>query len=69
MMSLSWIITSMLLIFLILIHNPKAQNVAGQTQLFVSTRSSEATLNKLTWMLIIMFFSLATYMAIINKLE
>jgi protein translocase SecG subunit len=52
-----------------MIHNPKSQGISGQNQLFVSTRSSEANLNKFTWLLIGIFFSLAVYMAVINKLE
>jgi protein translocase SecG subunit len=69
MTSFFWIVNSIILIFLIMIHNPKAQNVGGQNQLFVSTRSSEANLNKLTWLLISIFFSLAIYMAVMSKLE
>jgi preprotein translocase subunit SecG len=52
-----------------MIHNPKAQGMGGQNQLFVSTRSSEANLNKITWLFILIFFSLAIYLAIIGKLE
>jgi protein translocase SecG subunit len=69
MISILWIINSTLLIFAIMIHNPKSQGISGQNQLFVSTRSSEANLNKFTWLLIGIFFSLAIYMAILNKLE
>jgi protein translocase SecG subunit len=69
MISILWIINSILLIFAIMIHNPKSQGISGQNQLFVSTRSSEANLNKFTWLLIGIFFSLAIYMAILNKLE
>jgi protein translocase SecG subunit len=69
MISILWIINSILLIFAIMIHNPKSQGISGQNQLFVSTRSSEANLNKFTWLLIGIFFSLAVYMAVINKLE
>ena len=68
MMTFLWVITSIILIFFIMIHNPKSQSVGGQNQLFVSTRSSEASLNKLTWLLILVFFSLAIYMAITNNL-
>lgn len=69
MISIFWIIISILLICTIMIHNPKSQNVGGQNQLFVSTRSSEANLNKFTWLLITVFFSLAIYMATMNKME
>jgi len=69
MISFFWITNSILLILAIMIHNPKAQGMGGQNQLFVSTRSSEANLNKITWLFILIFFSLAIYLAIIGKLE
>ncbi len=69
MISTLWIVNPLFLIIAIMIHNPKSQGISGQNQLFVSTRSSEANLNKFTWLLIGIFFSLATYMAILNKLE
>jgi preprotein translocase subunit SecG len=37
MISILWIINSILLIFAIMIHNPKSQGISGQNQLFVST--------------------------------
>lgn len=64
-----WIINCIALIFAIMIHNPKSQGMGGQNQLFASTRSAENTLNKTTWALITTFFSLTTYLAIINKVE
>lgn len=69
MISFFWITNSILLILAIMIHNPKAQGMGGQNQLFISTRSSESNLNKITWLFILIFFSLAIYMAIIGKLE
>lgn len=69
MISFFWITNSILLILAIMIHNPKAQGMGGQNQLFVSTRSSEANLNKITWLFILIFFSLAIYLAILGKLE
>lgn len=69
MTSFLWIINSILLILAIIIHNPKSQGISSPNQLFVSTRSAEANLNKITWLLILVFFSMATYMAIISKLE
>jgi preprotein translocase subunit SecG len=64
-----WIISSIALIFAIMIHNPKSQGMGGQNQLFANTRSAEANLNKVTWGLITTFFSLTTYLAITNNLE
>lgn len=69
MTSFLWIINSIFLILAIIIHNPKSQGIGSPNQLFVSTRSAEANLNKITWLLIVLFFSLATYMAIVSKLE
>jgi len=64
-----WIINSIALIFTIMIHNPKSQGMGGQNQLFASTRSAEANLNRVTWALITTFFSLTIYLAITNKLD
>lgn len=69
MISTLWILNSIVLILAIMIHNPKSQGMSGQNQIFVSTRSSEATLNKITWILIFVFFSLATNMAMGNNLD
>lgn len=69
MITILWIIISILLIFAIMIHNPKSQGIGGQNQLFVSTRSSEATLNKVTWCLIGLFFSFAIYIAIVGNID
>ena len=52
-----------------MIHNPKSQSMGGQNQLFGNTRSAEASLNKVTWILIGTFFSLTTSLAISNTLE
>lgn len=68
MVEFIWSINSIALIFTIIIHNPKAQGMGGQNQLFTSTRSSEATLNKVTWFLIYSFFSLTTYLGIFNNI-
>jgi preprotein translocase subunit SecG len=64
-----WTINSLALIFAIIIHSPKSQGMGGQNQLFGSTRSAEASLNKITWLLISTFFFLTVYLAISNTLE
>lgn len=69
MIQILWIISCIALIFAIMIHNPKSQGMGGQNQLFASTRSAEANLNKITWGLITTFFFLTTYLAIQNKLD
>lgn len=63
MIKFLWFCSSVILIFCIMIHNPKSQGMGGQNQLFTSTRSAEANLNKVTWGLIILFFSLTTYLS------
>ena len=69
MVQLVWTLSAVALIFAIMIHNPKSQGMGGQNQMFASTRSAEATLNKVTWTLIGTFFSLTTYLAIYNSID
>ena len=64
-----WTLSSLALIFAIMIHNPKSQGMGGQNQMFANTRSAEANLNKITWLLILTFFSLTIYLAIYNKIH
>jgi preprotein translocase subunit SecG len=64
-----WILCSVLLIGSIMIHNPKAQGMSGQNQILNGTRSAEETLNKVTWILITIFFLLTIYLATINKID
>jgi preprotein translocase subunit SecG len=52
-----------------MIHNPKSQGMGGQNQILNGTRSAEETLNKVTWTLITIFFSLTTYLATVSKLD
>nr|BDA97904.1 preprotein translocase SecG subunit [Chroomonas collegionis] len=69
MIQILWMVTSLALIFAVMVHNPKSQGMGGQNQLFASSRSAEATLNKVTWGLVTTFFSLTTYLAIYNKID
>jgi preprotein translocase subunit SecG len=69
MVQLIWTFSAMALIFIIMIQNPTSQGMAGQNQFFASTRSTEATLNKITWTLIGTFLSLTTYLAIYSKID
>jgi|TARA_B100000497_G_scaffold9215_1_gene9974 preprotein translocase subunit SecG len=52
-----------------MIHNPKAQGMAGQNQILNGTRSAEETLNKVTWTLITVFFLLTIYLATLSKID
>jgi preprotein translocase subunit SecG len=69
MIKFLWFGGSLMLIFSIMIHNPKSQGMGGQNQLFTSTRSAEANLNKITWILIILFFSLTTYLSVYTNIN
>jgi preprotein translocase subunit SecG len=57
-----WSVLSVSIIFLVLLHSPKGDGVAGiggQAQMFSSTRTAEASLNRLTWGLTIFFLALS----------
>jgi preprotein translocase subunit SecG len=62
MVQILWLICSVSLIIVIMIHNPKSQGMGGsQNQLFSGTRSAEESLNKITWGLVVTFFILTIY--------
>jgi preprotein translocase subunit SecG len=62
MIQILWSICSVFLIIAIMIHNPKSQGMGGgQNQVFNGTRSAEESLNKITWGLVITFFTLTIY--------
>lgn len=63
MLHIIWMLSSVALIFFIIIHNPKAQTIGGQNQLFAITRTAEQKINKITWALIIIFFSLTIFLS------
>lgn len=61
-----WLISASLLILLVLLHSPKGDGLAGiggQAQLFSSTKSAEATLNRITWILSLTFISLTVVLS------
>lgn len=62
-----WIVCSLLSIFFIIIHNPKAQNVNNQNKLFGNTRTAEETTNKITWIFITLFFTLTIVISASNN--
>ncbi|MDJ0796426.1 MAG: preprotein translocase subunit SecG [Calothrix sp. MO_167.B12] len=56
-----WAVSAIGLIVLVLLHSPKGDGIAaigGQAQLFSSTKSAENTLNRVTWMLTVIFLGL-----------
>ena len=52
-----------------MIHNPKSQGMIGQNQIFNGTRSAEETLDKITWLFVVFFFTLTIYMSTSSKFE
>jgi len=63
-----WITSAILLIFFIILHNPKSQGVGNQNQMFGMTRTAEENINKITWLLTCIFFVLAIYISSSNKI-
>ncbi|MEM9543987.1 MAG: preprotein translocase subunit SecG [Cyanobacteria bacterium P01_E01_bin.42] len=63
---LVWALSALFLIILVLLHSPKGDGIGGiggQAQLFTSTKSAEVTLNRVTWMLSIIFMSLTVVLS------
>ena len=61
-----WAASAFLSIVLILLHSPKGDGlggIGGQSQLFTSTKSAENTLNRITWVLSIIFMSLTVVLS------
>lgn len=56
-----WAIAAVGVCILVLLHSPKGDGLGalgGQAQLFTSTKSAEETLNRATWLLLIVFMTL-----------
>ena len=66
---LSWILTfsGLLLILLVLLHSPKGDGMGGiaasGSSMFTSASSAEASLNKATWTILLIFLSLAVVLS------
>ncbi|BAQ63854.1 preprotein translocase subunit SecG [Geminocystis sp. NIES-3709] len=61
-----WAVSAGLLTVLVLLHSPKGDGlggIGGQAQLFSSTKSAEATLNRVTWILSLTFISLTVVLS------
>jgi len=57
-LELLWVGSAIGLIILVMLHSPKGDGIGGiggQAQLFSSTKSAETTLNRVTWVLTIIF--------------
>ena len=61
--SWSWVSSGILLILLVLLHSPKGDGMGGiaasGSSMFTSATSAEASLNKVTWVMLIIFLTLA----------
>ena len=62
-----WISTGLLLILLVLLHSPKGDGMGGLaasgSSMFSSASSAEATLNRITWICLALFLSLAVILS------
>jgi preprotein translocase subunit SecG len=58
-----WMSSGVLLIISVLLHSPKGDGMGGLASsggsMFTSARSAEATLNRITWSLLVIFLALA----------
>nr|YP_010580257.1 preprotein translocase SecG subunit [Cryptomonas pyrenoidifera]UZS90641.1 preprotein translocase SecG subunit [Cryptomonas pyrenoidifera] len=58
-----WILCSIVLIFFIILHNPKSQGFNNQNQIFGATRTAEENITKVTWVFTSIFFILTIYIS------
>jgi preprotein translocase subunit SecG len=65
-----WMLNGILLVVSILLHSPKGDGlgglVSGGSGMFTSARSAEATLNRISWTLLVLFLSLAVILSILG---
>jgi preprotein translocase subunit SecG len=63
LLSWMWMLSGVLLIISVLLHSPKGDGMGGLAasggSMFTSARSAEATLNRITWTLLLIFLGLA----------
>ncbi|MBW4575637.1 MAG: preprotein translocase subunit SecG [Aphanothece sp. CMT-3BRIN-NPC111] len=61
-----WAVSAVGLIVLVLLHSPKGDGIGGiggQAQLFTSTKSAETALNRVTWILSVIFLGLSVILS------
>ncbi|MGL4501744.1 MAG: preprotein translocase subunit SecG [Planktothrix sp.] len=61
-----WSLSALGIIILVLLHSPKGDGIGGiggQAQLFTSAKSAETTLNRITWMLAIIFMGITVILS------
>ena len=62
-----WVLSCVILIFFIILHNPKSQGLSSQNQMFGTTRTAEENLTKITWAFTWIFFALTIYISSSNN--
>ena len=65
-LQLIWALSAFSLIILVLLHSPKGDGIGGiggQAQLFTSTKSAETALNRVTWVLAVIFIGLTVVLS------
>ncbi|MEO0828017.1 MAG: preprotein translocase subunit SecG [Cyanobacteria bacterium J06635_15] len=66
LLQIVWALSALGLTILVLLHSPKGDGLGalgGQAQLFTSTKSAETTLNRVTWILTVMFMGLTVVLS------
>lgn len=61
-----WVIAALGLVIVVLLHSPKGDGLgglSGQAQLFNSTKTAELTLNRVTWVLTVIFMGLTVVLS------
>jgi preprotein translocase subunit SecG len=61
-----WSLSAVGLVILVLLHSPKGDGLGGlggQAQLFTSTKSAEVSLNRITWVLTVVFMGLTVVLS------
>jgi preprotein translocase subunit SecG len=61
LLQIIWAVSAIGLIVLVLLHSPKGDGIGGiggQAQLFTSAKSAETALNRVTWILAIIFIGM-----------
>ncbi len=61
-----WTLAALGLVIVVLLHSPKGDglgSLGGQAQLFTSTKSAELTLNRVTWVLTVVFMGLTVILS------
>lgn len=61
-----WTVSAVGLIAMVMLHSPKGDGLGGlggQAQMFTSTKSAEVTLNRITWILTVLFMALTVVLS------